>query len=114
MLRTRLMVGSVLAALGGGMLLRDERSAPWSPFLFATVTFLAAAGALELWRLLPPPRRPYLWVVLPGVLLVITANWLPLMVRDLLHQRWLLGRDPLQCATHVFTAVVLFAFLAEM
>src|SRR5262245_54219115 len=105
MLRTRLIVGTVLAALAGGMLLIDERFAPWYPFLFATVTFLAAAGTVELWRLLPPTRRPYIWVVLPGVLLVIVANWLPLTVRDLLHQRWLLGRDSLNCATHAFVAM---------
>lgn len=94
MLRTRLIVGTILAALAGGMLLIDERFAPWYPFLFATVAFLAGAGTVELWKLLPPERRPRMWFVLPAVLFVVVANWLPF--------------------AHAFTATVLAAFLVEM
>src|SRR5437773_1293024 len=79
MLRTRLIVGTVLAGLAAGMLFVDERFAPWFPFLFATVTFLSALGTLELVNLLPPARRPNLALCLAGVLLVVSLNWATLI-----------------------------------
>jgi phosphatidate cytidylyltransferase len=114
MLRTRLIVGTILAALAGGMLLIDERFAPWYPFLFATITFLSAAGTVELWKLMPPERRPFLWVVLPGVLLVVAANWWPLVFPHPMGNMLPRPKPLLGAATSAFAMVVLSAFLAEM
>ena len=58
MLRTRLIVGTILAALAAGMLFLDRRLAPWFPFLFAVVLGLAVLGTVELLQLLPANRRP--------------------------------------------------------
>ena len=57
MLRTRLLVGAVLAALVVGMLVIDRHLAPWYPFLFVFVFGLALASCFELLHLLPPDRR---------------------------------------------------------
>ncbi|MFO0807000.1 MAG: phosphatidate cytidylyltransferase [Gemmataceae bacterium] len=114
MLRTRLIVGTILATLAGGMLLIDERFGPWYPFLAATVAFLATAGTVELWRLLPSDRRPSLGVVLPGVVLVIAGNWWPLIRSGIWHSSSLPAMQSLPCVMHAFAAVVLLAFLVEM
>src|SRR3954454_7296983 len=79
MLHTRLIVGSILAALTAGMLLLDRHFAPWFPFLFAVVIGLSTVGTIELLRLLPPGRPPRLAVCLPGVAAVVVLNWLPLL-----------------------------------
>src|SRR5436305_14408178 len=77
MLRTRLIVGTILAALTAGMLLLDRRFAPWFPFLFAVVLGLSVLGTVELLALLPVNRRPRVGVCLAGVVALVLLNWLP-------------------------------------
>ena len=114
MLRTRLIVGTVLAALAAGMLLLDERFAPWFPFLFLTVAFLSAAGTVELVRLLPESRRPSMTICVAGVLFLIALNWgLVITTRHLEGDLFSPG-DALAWVTPGFAAVVLLTFLAEM
>jgi phosphatidate cytidylyltransferase len=108
MLRTRLIVGTILAALTAGMLLLDRHLAPWFPFLFAVVMVLSSLGMLELLRLLPPARSPRAAVCLAGVFTVVGLNWLPL-----LWGRWT-SAIGLEWVAQGFAAVVLFAFLVEM
>jgi phosphatidate cytidylyltransferase len=77
MLRTRLIVGTILTALAGGMLFLDESTSPWFPFLFATALLLSILGTLELVRLLPQSKRPNLTLCVAGVCLVVVLNWAP-------------------------------------
>ncbi|HEY1380905.1 MAG TPA: phosphatidate cytidylyltransferase [Gemmataceae bacterium] len=114
MLRTRLIVGTVLAALTAGMLLLDERYAPWFPFLLATVLLLSLFGTVELVELLPPTKRPNRVLTLAGVILVVALNWAPIVRMGQL--KWHLAQ-PAQAWWFVaqgFAAVVLLAFLVEM
>src|SRR4051812_5300569 len=108
MLRTRLIVGTILAALTAGMLLLDRRLAPWFPFLFAVVIGLSALGTSELVRLLPVGGAPRLAVCLAGVVALVAMNWLPQS----------LGRstpaDGLTWVVQGFAAFVLLAFLVAM
>src|SRR5262245_2336423 len=86
MLRTRLVVGTVLAGLAAGMLLLDERFDPWYPFLFATVTLLSILGTIEFVHLLPEMRRPSLSLCLAGVLALLILNWGPVISQRLTPQ----------------------------
>jgi phosphatidate cytidylyltransferase len=107
MLRTRLLVGSVLTVLTAGMLLLDRRFAPWFPFLFAVVLGLSMFGTLELLQLLPPARRPRIGVCLPGVIALGALNWLPLFLYGS-------AGAGLAYVAQGFAAIVLAAFLVEM
>src|SRR5439155_15530084 len=111
MLRTRLIVGSILAALTAGMLLLDRLFAPWFPFLAAVVLGLSTCGTLELWHLLPPGRRPRLVACLIGVIAVILSNWVP-VVRHGGHA--CSPSDGLAFVSQGFAALVLLSFLVEM
>src|SRR5947209_8271161 len=59
MLRTRLIVGAVLAALVVGMLVIDRHLAPWYPFLFVFVLGLALASFFAQLRWLNPSEPNY-------------------------------------------------------
>lgn len=81
MIRTRILVGSLLALGAGGALVGDTllagRGVGWFPFLLAGVLFMGAVAAGELVRLLPEPARPARPLVTAGVLLALLANWVP-------------------------------------
>src|SRR5256885_14298501 len=104
MLRTRLWMGALLAALAAGVLVVDRWLEPWYPFVFALVVAAALLGCFELLHLLPPPRRPAGWLCYAGVAGLIAANWaVPL------------GEPhPWVVIAGVFTAVLLSAFVVEM
>ena len=75
MLKTRLWMGTLLAALTLGMLLLDGYFAPWYPFLFA---FLSLAGQLACWELrglFSGERRPSALLCHLGLQAIIVANW---------------------------------------
>jgi phosphatidate cytidylyltransferase len=112
MLRTRLIVGSILAALTAGMLLLDRHFAPWFPFLFAVVLGLSGLGTLELVQLLPPARRPRTGVCLAGVVTLLALNWLPIVLRQ--AGKPCASPDGLGYVAQCFAAVVLVVFLIEM
>jgi phosphatidate cytidylyltransferase len=114
MLRTRLIVGTILAALTAGMLLLDRYLAPWFPFLFAVVFSLSVFGTAELLRLLPANHRPRPAVCLAGVAAVVVVNWLPTAVRAGWLNLSAVPADGLACVADAFAAVVLVTFLAEM
>jgi phosphatidate cytidylyltransferase len=113
MLRTRLVVGTVLAGLAAGMLLLDERFDPWFPFLFATVTLLSILGTIELVRLLPSSRRPSLWLCLAGVLALVILNWGPVISGHVTGQSFV-SATAWPWLVQGLAAVVLFTFLHEM
>jgi phosphatidate cytidylyltransferase len=114
MLRTRLIVGTILATLAAGMLLLDERYAPWFPFLFATVLLLSIFGTLELTGLLPAVRRPNRALCLGGVFLLISLNWEPVLHLGVLNWRFAGPDEAWVLVPHGLAALVLLAFIVEM
>src|SRR5262245_14613765 len=75
MLRTRLVVGVILAALAGGVLIIDKYVHPWYPFLLLALLGLTFQGCRELLELLPTEHRPSRWLTTAGAALVAVANW---------------------------------------
>src|SRR5438876_5163672 len=114
MLRTRLIVGTLLAGLAAGMLLLDERFDPWFPFLFATVASLSVLGTLELVRLLPAAHRPRLMLSLVGVLLVVVLNWGPVITTRHFKGHLFLPTTAWSWVIQGFVALTLLAFLVGM
>jgi phosphatidate cytidylyltransferase len=76
MLRTRLVVGSLLAALMFGVLVADNFLAPWYPFLYLLFVVLAGLGGEELRRMLPAKGRPPSLLCHAGLQFIIAANWI--------------------------------------
>jgi phosphatidate cytidylyltransferase len=111
MLKTRLIVGTVLAALTAGMLLLDRYLAPWFPFLLLLVLGLSVLATLELRQLLPPGRRPYPVVCMTGVIVVVLANWVPMIPSA---SRLTAEEHGLGMVGLMFSFAVLAAFLVEM
>jgi phosphatidate cytidylyltransferase len=104
MLRQRLVTGTVLAALMGGVLLADDRIGSPFPFLLVSVLLLGLLSTGELVRLLPTADRPRVPVAVGGTLLVIAANWLPAVTPV----------PPWHPPLFAFVGVLLAAFLVEM
>ena len=77
MLRTRLIMGSILIALVVGMLYFDQWFEPYYPFLAIVSALIAVLGTYELVNLLPERSRPRLIVCIPGVVVILATNWLP-------------------------------------
>lgn len=75
MLRTRLLVGTLLAAGTGAVLIADP--GPDYPALFVLAIVLGLIATFELRLLIPAPVRPWSWLSLSGVALLLAANWLP-------------------------------------
>jgi phosphatidate cytidylyltransferase len=117
MIRTRVLVGVLLALGAGGVLVGDtqlaHRGFAWFPFLFAFLMLAGALGARELIRLFPPLFRPPQPLVVAGVLLLIAANWYPIVCLKLRLPHGLLI-ETWQLLVFVFVAVMLAAFLVEM
>ncbi len=109
MLRTRLWMGAVLVALSVGVLVFDERFAPWYPFLFLLASLLSLVAVHELRQLLDDERRPPAWLAFGGVAALLIVNWLPHLpnVPAALSDPWAL-------VAGTFAAVVLSALLREM
>jgi phosphatidate cytidylyltransferase len=114
MLRTRLIVGTILATLAAGMLILDEHLAPWFPFLFLTVAFIASAGTVELVRLLPEMRRPNVVLCLGGVLSLTTINWCLVVASRYFHADPLVPANAFSYVLVGFAVVILLAFIFEM
>jgi phosphatidate cytidylyltransferase len=112
MLRTRIWMGSLLAALTLGLLFLDTPFAPWYPFLYGFFALVGAAGCLELRSLFPAERRPPAWLCHLGVQAVVAANW----VRPL-HETWptfIPFSDPWHFILGILVAVLIGGFLWEM
>jgi phosphatidate cytidylyltransferase len=127
MIRTRVLVGVLLALGAGGVLVGDtqlaQRGFAYFPFLFAFLMLAGVLGARELIRLFPPLFRPRGPLVVAGVLLLIAANWYPLI--HLRHHAppasdgapvyySTTPGSPWPALVAVFVAVMLAAFLVEM
>jgi phosphatidate cytidylyltransferase len=107
MLRTRILVGTILVVLATAMLVFDQPYQPYFPFLLLFIIVLALAACVELLQLLGPERRMHPWFCLVALLAVLLANWPA-------HVLPALKLDPWNSLLAVLTAVVLTAFLVEM
>jgi len=113
MIRTRLLVGSVLALAAIGVLIGDDYL-DWAAFPFPVLfTCLMAMGLLagrELVRLIPASQRPSETLVVTATLLCLAANWVPPI-------RVACGSSPgtaWPLIVVAFSAALLAAFLLEM
>lgn len=112
MIRTRVVVGSLLALVVFGVLIGDQWLGPWFPVLLACLLFAGYFATRELGNLFPAPFRPTAGIF-TGVIAVIAANWYPVVQRAL--------GPPLSAVASgwvpvlvTFVAVVLAFFLAEL
>ncbi len=76
MLKTRLWMGAVLIALTVGMVVADQHTRGWFPFLFLFQFSLTVAACSEFIRVLGPNRSPQQALCYLGVLVFVLANWL--------------------------------------
>jgi phosphatidate cytidylyltransferase len=118
-MRTRILVGTIMAALAACMLIADLYLAPVYPFLLLVILLLALGACSELHRLLQfLPNRPPFWLCTGGVFVVLLANW-PVHILDYYlggsgQAKLQFGLDPWQFVTFAFAAVAMTAFVAEM
>lgn len=113
MIRTRVVMGSVLAAAAAGVLVGDAYLAPWFPCLFGCLLAAGLFAGRELVRLFPPVFRPPEVLVLVGLFFTIAANWYD-VVRANLAGSLPTSASPWPPVLFVFTAVLFAAFLVEM
>src|SRR5262245_8013959 len=112
MFRTRVWMGSSLAALTLGVLFLDALFEPWYPFLFGFFALVGMAGCHELRSLFPAERRPLTWLCHLGVQAIVVANW----IRPI-HQTWpalVPFTDPWHLIFGILIAVLIGALLVEM
>src|SRR5262245_47118593 len=114
MIRTRVVVGVLLALGAGGVLVGDtqlaQRGYAWFPCLFAFLLFAGVACSRELLQLFPPIFRPPEPLVIVSVLLLIAANWYPLVHAQFSST----PATPWGVLVGVFVGVILATFLLEM
>lgn len=104
-MRTRIIIGNLLAAFTIALLAGDRYLTPWFPILFAALAFIGVVATRELVSLLPPDIRPATAPTIAAVLVVMTANWLPLVVQ------WC---TRMEAVTVAFLAVFMAAVLVEL
>lgn len=114
MIRTRVLVGTLLALGAGGVLVGDtllaQHGFAYFPFLLAFLLLAGVLGSRELVRLLPQAARPSESLVTCGVVLLLLANWYPairLQFSASPASQWAM-------LAAVFTGVLMVAFLLEM
>jgi phosphatidate cytidylyltransferase len=110
MLRTRLLMGSVLIALAVGVLAVDQYLAPWYPFLFVLVLAASCLACAELLSLLGSERGPSPWFCYPAVIALVVANWLAHVPLKTIR----ISADPWDWILGTFICIVLGVFLVEM
>ncbi len=114
MLHTRLWMGAVLMLLAASLLVLDQPTRPFFPFLLVLVGFQIVLACLELTHLLSGAGRPRIWFCLLGVVLVILANWPAHIWSALPGLPAAPGVDSWHWILGAFTVVVLASFLVEM
>jgi len=113
MLRTRLWMGSLIAALFGAVVFGDGYFAPWFPFLLIVFVGLAFPAVKEIISLQPVADRAGRISTTACVLAVLLANWYPTFAEqfpDLLPQT----REPWKPVLIAATASIFAAFFVEM
>jgi phosphatidate cytidylyltransferase len=77
MLQTRLLVGTILAAVGLALLVADEWLAPWYPGWLLMVLALGLATCHELFWLVGQSYKFASWLSFGGVVVLLGMNWVP-------------------------------------
>ena len=113
MIRTRVVVGLLLAAGGIGVLLGDRHLAPWYPVFAALLAFVGVVSVRELVGLFPAAYRPPVPLAVAAVLVPFAANWYP-VVRSEVAPALPAAMSPWEPVLFAFAGVVLGAFLWEM
>jgi len=110
-MRTRIIVGTLLALAVGAVLIGDQWLAPVFPCLFACIAMLGLLSSRELVRLYPPIFRPNLQLTVLSVLLVLSANWYQPLAALLSLP---VARSPWVPVLFAFVLAMLAAFLYEL
>jgi phosphatidate cytidylyltransferase len=110
MIRTRVVVGSILALVATGVLLGDDSLSPWYPFLFGSLLAMGFLAGRELVRLFPAEVRPPEALTLTGILCCLVANWVPTIRAGLGHP----PGSPWPLLVLIPTAVLIASLLLEM
>lgn len=119
MIRTRLVVGTLLALGAAGVLWVDTRLASsgyaWFPCLLGFVGVAGFLASRELVRLFPPVFRPPEALVVGGVLGLLLANWYPALAEgSAANTAGPPAASPWAVLVGVLVGVFLVAFLGEM
>ncbi len=101
MLKTRLLLGTIMAAAAGGVLYLDSFFAPYFPILFLLALGVGVFATRELVALISAENRPREWLCVSGVVLFVL---LPFLLQD--SERGLVGE--------LFAAFTVVALLVEM
>ena len=113
MIRTRVLVGSLLALAAGGVLVADRWFAPWLPFLFACLLLVGGVATRELVRLFPPAIRPSEPLAIAAAVLTVAANWYT-VVQSTIGPPLPVVASPWEPVLFVFVGAILGGFLVEM
>ena len=104
MLKTRLLLGSLMATAAGGVLYFDSFFAPHYPILLLLALAVGVLATREFVALIPAEHRPREWLCLLGVAAYIL---LPFIHRTF----WVYRTDAMG---EIFAALVVSAFLIEL
>jgi phosphatidate cytidylyltransferase len=113
-LRTRLIVGTVLAIGIGIVLYLDRTNAPKYPGLMLVAFGLGSLATREFLALLPSDTRPRSDLTWFAVLSLIAMNWPHVFLVPVAGSGDLRGLDAKSAVIGMFVAVVLMAFLLEI
>lgn len=75
MLRTRILIGTVLVLAISGILIGDSYFLPHAPFLMMAILILGWSGTREFWHMLPVADRPHAALLAVLVPLILLSNW---------------------------------------
>ena len=104
MLKTRLLLGSLMAAAAGGVLYFDSYFAPYYPILLLLALAVGILATRELVSLIPAEHRPRRWLCLLGTVAFIVLPF----VR---HTFYVYRTDAM---AEIFAALLVLAFLVEL
>lgn len=118
MLSYRLATSAAMIAALVGVLILDQKLAPWFPLWFVTSAAVMSRCALEVVRLLRAAGlRPSANTVIGGVLALVAANWGPHLIGPTMSSGIAVSHDSATAALSwpmwAFAAIVMAAFLGQ-
>ena len=106
MLKTRLLLGSLMAAAAGGVLYVDSFFAPYFPILLLLALVVGTLATRELVALIPAENLPREWLCLLGVIALVSMPFAFQYLGELTPTTREFGS--------IFAAFVILALLVEM
>lgn len=113
MIRTRVVVGTVLAWAAVGLLVGDQYLGPWFPVLFGCLILIGVVAGRELVGLFPPAARPPVPLVVASACAVVAANWYSVVRGEFLPALPAVA-SPWEPALFAFVGVFLASVLVEL